>query len=169
VNKQDIEKLYRYNRWANTQVLDFAAKLTSEQFVRDLQTSHRSVRDTLAHILAAEWIWLERWNGVSPSALLDPADFPTVESVRTRLSDVETESAKFISGLTDQRLDESLTYTNTRGELWTYTYSQMLQHVANHSSYHRGQVVAMLRQLGAEVSPVDMLVFVDVMGGSALG
>ena len=161
MNKQDIEKLYRYNRWANTQVLDFAAKLTPEQFVRDLQTSHRSVRGTLAHILAAEWIWLERWKGVSPTALLDPADFPTVDSVRTRLSDVETECEKFIGGLTDQKLDEPLTYTNTRGEQWTYTHSQMLQHVANHSSYHRGQVVTLLRQLGAEVLPVDLLVFVD--------
>src|SRR4030095_11011544 len=113
MNKKDIEYLYRYNRWANSRVMDDAAKLTPEQFVRDLQTSHRSVRDTLAHILAAEWIWLERWKGISPKALLDPADFPTVESVRTRLSDVETECAGYIQGLTDQSLDEPLTYTNT--------------------------------------------------------
>lgn len=165
MNKHDIEYLYEYNRWANAKVLDAVSKLTPEQFARDLQSSHRSVRDTLAHILAAEWIWLERWNGVSPNALLDPADFPTVESVRKRLSEVENGCAEFIDGLTDESLGEAITYTNTKGEQWTYPLGQMLQHVVNHSTYHRGQVATMLRQLGAEVNPVDLLVFMDVTAG----
>jgi len=165
MNKNDVQYLYEYNRWANARVLDAVSKLTPEQFARDLQSSHRSVRDTLAHILAAEWIWLERWKGVSPNALFDPADFPTVESVRRRLSAVESECAEFIDGLTDESLGEAITYTNTKGEQWTYPLLQMLQHVANHSTYHRGQVVTMLRQLGAEVNPVDLLVFMDVKAG----
>ena len=162
MNKSDIQYLYKYNHWANTTVLDSVSKLTQEQLLKDLHSSHRSVRDTLAHILAAEWIWLERWKGTSPAALLDPADFPTVESVRTRLSKVESECAEFLDGLTDQSLTEAVTYTNTKGEQWTYGLGQMLQHVANHSSYHRGQVVTMLRQLGAKAPPIDLLVFVDV-------
>ena len=162
MNKSDIQYLYRYNQWANTTVLDSVSKLTPEQFVEDLHSSHRSVRDTLAHILAAEWIWLERWKGTSPAALLDPADFPTVESVRTRLSKVESECAEFLEGLTDQSLGQAVPYINTKGEQWTYSLGQMLQHVANHSSYHRGQVVTMLRQLGAAAPPIDLLVFVDV-------
>ena len=162
MNKKDIQYLYDYNRWANARMIEAASKLTAEQFTTDLQSSHRSVRDTLAHILAAQWIWLERWKGTSPKALLDPSDFPTVESVRKRLSEVESECAGFIDGLTDESLGEAITYTNTKGEQWTYPLGQMLQHVANHSTYHRGQVTTMLRQLGAEVSPVDLLVFMDV-------
>lgn len=161
MNKSDIQYLFDYNRWANARTFEAAAKLTAEQLTSDLQSSHRSVRDTLAHILAAEWIWLKRWKGTSPKALLDPSDFPTVESVKSMLDEVETECAGFIEGLTDQSLDEPITYTNTRGEQWTYPLGQMLQHVANHSSYHRGQVTTMLRQLGADVSPVDLLVFMD--------
>lgn len=163
MNRQDIQDLYEYNRWANDRVLDAVSKLTPEQFTKDLQSSHGSVRDTVAHILAAEWIWLERWKGVSPGALLDPSDFPTVDAVRTRLSTVESECAQFIDGLTDQSLGAPITYTNTRGEQWTYPLGRMLQHVANHSSYHRGQVVTLLRQLGADVNPVDLLVYMDVM------
>lgn len=163
MNRQDIQDLYEYNRWANDRVLDAVSKLTPEQFTKDLQSSHGSVRDTVAHILAAEWIWLERWKGVSPGALLDPSDFPTVDAVRTRLSTVESECAQFIDGLTDQSLGAAITYTNTRGEQWTYPLGHMLQHVANHSSYHRGQVVTLLRQLGADVNPVDLLVYMDVM------
>jgi uncharacterized damage-inducible protein DinB len=77
MNAQDIHLLYAYNSWANAKVLHAASKLTEEQFTEDLSSSHRSVRDTLAHILAAEWIWLMRWKGTSPKALLDPAASPT--------------------------------------------------------------------------------------------
>jgi len=94
--------------------------------------------------------------------LLDPAEFPTAESVRRKLSQVETERAEFINGLTDESLAQPITYTNTKGEQWTYQLGHMLQHVANHSSYHRGQVTTMLRQLGFEPAPVDLLVFMDV-------
>jgi uncharacterized damage-inducible protein DinB len=162
MNKQDVEYLYEYNRWANARLLTAASKLTPEQFSRDLQSSHRSVRDTLAHILAAEWIWLERWKGVSPNALLNPSDFPTVESLEKRWTVVEGDYTEFINGVTDGSLATVIAYTNTRGEEWAYPLVQMLQHVMNHSSYHRGQVTTMLRQLGAEVNPVDLLVFMDV-------
>lgn len=164
MNKQDVEYLYKYNRWANARVLYAVSKLTPEQFSRDLQSSHRSVRDTLAHILAAEWIWLERWKGVSPNALLIPTDFSTVESLETRWAVVEGDYTEFINGVTDGSLATVIAYTNTRGEEWAYPLGQMLQHVMNHSSYHRGQVTTMLRQLGAEVNPVDLLVFMDVKG-----
>ena len=162
MNKQDVEYLYEYNRWANARLLDAASKLTPEQFSRDLQSSHRSVRDTLAHILAAEWIWLERWKGVSPNALLSPSEFPTVESLETRWAVVEGDYTEFLSGVTDGSLATVIAYTNTRGEEWAYPLGRMLQHVMNHSSYHRGQVTTMLRQLGAQVNPVDLLVFMDV-------
>lgn len=162
MNKEDVAYLYDYNRWANARILDDVSKLSPEQFTMDLKSSHSSVRDTLAHILAAEWIWLERWKGVSPKALLSPAEFPTVESLVARWAQLEEDYARFIRGLTDESLATVITYTNTRGENWSYPLSQMLQHVGNHSSYHRGQVVTMLRQLGADVNPVDLLVFMDV-------
>jgi uncharacterized damage-inducible protein DinB len=164
MNKRDVEYLYEYNRWANARVLDAVSTLSSEQFTTDLQSSHRSVRDTLAHILAAEWIWLERWNGVSPRALLDSNDYPTVESLRMRWAKVEHDCEEFFKSVTDESLDEVITYTNTKGEEWAYPLVRMLQHLMNHSTYHRGQVVTMLRQLGAEVTPVDLLVFMDVKG-----
>lgn len=162
MNKHDLEYLYKYNRWANATVLDAVSKLTPVQFSRDLQSSHSSVRDTLAHILAAEWIWLERWKGLSPNALLIPTEFPTVESLATRWAKVEEDYAEFISGITDESLATVITYTNTKGEQWAYPLGRMIQHVMNHSTYHRGQVATLLRQLGAEVNPVDLLVFMDV-------
>ena len=95
MNKQDIQILYDYNRWANARTLDASAKLTQEQFTRDLSGSHRSVRDTLTHILAAEWVWLMRWRGVSPKALFDPCDFPT--SLRCQQDGLRSSGNRWIS------------------------------------------------------------------------
>lgn len=162
MNIHDVTYLNEYNQWANARMLDVASKLSPEQFTTDLQSSHRSVRDTLAHTLAAEWIWLERWKGTSPKALLAAADFPTVESLRVRWTQLEDDYTEFFNGLTDESLGSVIAYRNTKGERWEYPLGSMIQHLMNHSTYHRGQVTTMLRQLGAEVTPVDLLVFMDV-------
>ena len=163
MNKHDIQILYDYNRWANAQTLDASAKLTAEQFTRDLSSSHRSVRDTLTHILAAEWVWLMRWDGVSPKALFDPLDFPDFASLRAKWAEVEREQMDFVGGVTDESLAHVIAYTNTKGEEWKYPLWQMMQHVVNHSSYHRGQAVTLMRQLEAEPAPTDFLIFFDVL------
>ena len=161
MNAKDVRYLNDYNRWANARMLDAASRLSSEQFTRDLKSSHRSVRDTLAHTLAAEWIWLERWKGTSPKSLLNADGFPTIESLRARWAQVEKDYSEFFEGLTDDSLGAVIAYTNTRGERWEYPLGSMIQHLMNHSTYHRGQVTTMLRQLGADVTPVDLLVFMD--------
>ncbi|MFY9556187.1 MAG: DinB family protein, partial [Blastocatellia bacterium] len=104
MNKHEVDYLFQYNRWANARMLDAASKLTVEDFTKDLKSSHRSLRDTLSHTLAAEWIWLERWKGTSPKALLNPADFPTVESVRARWASVDDDYVAFINQLADASL-----------------------------------------------------------------
>lgn len=162
----DIRALYDYNRWANQRALAAASKLAPEAFTRGLGSSFPSVRDTLAHILGAEWIWLERWNGRSPTALLNAEDFSAVESLRARWKTVEQDLQRFIQSLTLERLREDVAYTNTRRERFAYPLWQQLVHVVNHSSYHRGQVTTLLRQLGAEAVSTDLLVYYDSMAGS---
>ncbi|MEK6299453.1 MAG: DinB family protein [Acidobacteriota bacterium] len=161
MNRQDIELLYQYDRWANELVFGCAAKLTEGQFTKDMQSSHHSVRDTLAHIVGAEWIWLKRWLGTSPKSLFDPAEFPDVASLTAKMKEVEQDQIEFIGKLTDEGLAEVIGYTNMKGEQWAYPLGHLMQHLVNHSSYHRGQVTTMLRQLGGEVASVDLLYFFD--------
>jgi len=163
MNEQDIKLLYQYNRWANAQMFDAVSRLTAAQFTKDLGGSHPSVQETLAHILAAEWIWLKRWQGTSPPALLDPADFPSLDALRVRWAEVERDQADFVGGVNDESLKRVIAYVNTKGETWRYPLRQMMQHVVNHSSYHRGQVATMLRQLGAEPAPTDLLLYFDYL------
>src|SRR5262245_8431865 len=157
----DIRELYVYNRWANHRSLAAAAKLDNATFIRPMGNSFSSVRDTLAHILSGEWIWLERWNGISPTALLDAAAFPTVESLKVRWETVEQGYHEFLHSLSLARLQKNLAYINRAGQSYEYPLWQQMVHVVNHSSYHRGQVTTLLRQLGAQPIATDFLEYYD--------
>lgn len=160
-----IGALYRYNSWANDQVLDAASRVTDADFTRDLKNSFGSVRDTLTHIVWAEWIWLQRWKGVSPTLVFAPSDFLNTASLRERLHTIVVERSAFLRDLPAKRLLQPMEYKNLKGEVWRYALWQQLDHVVNHSTYHRGQVATMLRQLGATPAATDLLVYYD-QGGS---
>lgn len=155
----EIRELYAYNRWANHRTLEAASALSEEAFTRDLGSSFPSVRDTLAHVLAAEWIWLQRWKGTSPTGTPQDWDLSTPKAIRARWAEVEREREAFVSVLTDEDLRRAVNYRNTVGQPFENTLEEMLRHVVNHSSYHRGQVVTMLRQLGAEPVGTDLIRF----------
>lgn len=153
---QEILALYEYNAWANARALGAAEPLAPAQLLRDLGGSFPSVRDTLAHLLGAEWVWLRRWLGESPTALLPAADFPTVATLRDRFAAVERERRPFLEGLDEGRLRQPLHYRDTAGKAMSLPLVHSLQHVVNHGTYHRGQVTTMLRQLGARPVSTDM-------------
>jgi len=155
----DFRVLYEYNSWANRRTLDSCAPLTPEQFTREMVSSFRSVRDTLAHIYGAEWLWLERWHERIPNALPSAADFPDLDSLRARWAELERNLRTFIGSLTPAGLQRVIKYKNTRGTPFEGHLEPMLSHVVNHGTYHRGQVVTLLRQLGAKPVATDLIAF----------
>lgn len=162
---EQIRFLYDFNAWANHRVLEACAVLTPEQFTRDLRSSFPSVRDTLVHIFGAEWVWLERWHGRSPSGLPPGGEFPDFASVRARWAEIEAGQKTFLASLAAADLDRVVEYRNLKGQPFAYPLRAMLQHVVNHGSYHRGQVTAMLRQLGAKPRSTDLLRYYDALAG----
>jgi uncharacterized damage-inducible protein DinB len=164
MNVADIQELYRYNQWANDRVLEAAAGLSVQDFTKDLGSSYPSVRDTLTHIVWAEWIWLERWKGIFPRRVFDATEFPDVDTLKSRWSEHNTEQRAFIDAVTADRLAAVLAYVNLRGQTWKYALWRQMYHVVNHSSYHRGQLTTMLRQLKAVPVTTDFLVFHDELG-----
>jgi uncharacterized damage-inducible protein DinB len=161
IDLQTIQALYDYNRWANARFLDAIANLSPEQFTKDLENSFRSVHQTLVHILSAEWIWMERWKGISPKSMFGAAELTEVEAIRKRWDKVESERREFINALGTEKLATPVSYINTRGQPFTYPLWQMLLHVVNHSTYHRGQLTTLLRQVGAKPVGTDLLEFYD--------
>ena len=156
-----FQRLYAFNRWANHRIRHSVLDLAPEEFERDLGNSFPSIRDTIVHIIAAEWIWLERWKGTSPRSMPDARELAAPEEIRRRWMDVEAEQAAYVEALSNDALGVVLRYTNTKGEEWEYPLWEMLAHVVNHSSYHRGQVATMLRQLGRKPAPTDFLLFCE--------
>ena len=156
MDRQDILTMYDYNAWANERALGAAGALSPEQFLQDLGNSFPSVRDTLAHILGAEWIWLRRWQGESPSKGLPAADSPTVASLKDRFAALDRERRAFLDTLPEERLAQPFSYRDMAGNAHSLRLVDSLQHLANHGTYHRGQITTMLRQLGAKPVGTDM-------------
>jgi len=159
MTQEDIRNLYDFNAWANQRTIESCAALTSEQFLKLLGSSFSSVRDTLAHILGAEWIWFERWQGNSPAGLLKAEDFPDMASLRARWDAEGRKLLDFAHSRTQQQLNAPQQVYTLDGTPYTHPLWQMMQHLVNHGSYHRGQIATLLRQLGAKPVATDLLRF----------
>ncbi|MFY9803316.1 MAG: DinB family protein [Candidatus Acidiferrales bacterium] len=159
MNAEDFRLLYDFNAWADHRTLESCAALNEEQFTRDLGSSFRSLRDTLVHIMLVEWLWLERWHGRSPNAFPAYAEFPTLDSVRSRWAEIERDLLDYIASLTPEEVQRVVQHKTTAGVPHAAPLWQMLQHLVNHGTYHRGQIATMLRQLGAKPIATDMILF----------
>ena len=154
-----IRHLFAYTEWANDRVIAVVESLPAGPFTREIGGSFPSIQATLAHMVSVEWLWLERCRGGNPRTMPDWAAAPDVVTLRNRLREVEQARAAWLGGLTDADLDLTLSYTNFRGEAARYGLRHVLPHVVNHATYHRGQVVNMLRIAGATVPATDFLYF----------
>ncbi len=155
ISRDSFTELYDYNWWARDRQLDACAALTPEQFVRPVGGSFAALRDTLAHLVGVEWLYLERWSGRAPRALPAAEEFPTLEPLRARWGEVERDCRSVLASVTDARLAAAITYTNMKGESKTFPLWKIFYHLLNHQSYHRGQVTTQLRLLGVAPVPVD--------------
>ena len=160
MNLQDLRTLLYYHYWARDRLLAALEPLPPEQFNRDLGSSFKSIRETVVHTYAAEWAWLSRWHGQSPTVLMTSDAFPDVAAIRNAWTDHEKKMRAFLEGLGEDRVTRVIEYKLLSGQPGASPLWQMLQHMVNHASYHRGQVTTMLRQLGSEPpKSMDMIAF----------
>ena len=159
MDSQEIRNLFDYMYWAHERMIRPVVDLSTEEFTRELGSSHSSLRDTLVHIMSVEWIWLSRWHGISPPALLDPTGFLDLDSVEKRWASLRHELQRFLGQIRDDNLNVPISYRSVRGEDLSLPLVCTLQHVVNHHTYHRGQVATLLRQLGREPVSTDMTLF----------
>jgi uncharacterized damage-inducible protein DinB len=155
----DLRSLYAYNAWANARFFEVVEGLDETRRTAPLESSFPSVIATLGHIVGAEWIWLSRWRGTSPTTSPDWLESPTLEALRARLSTVEAERAAFLAGLTEEALQRPLDYKLLNGDPHSTRLLDLLLHVVNHSTYHRGQLTTLLRQVGGAPPATDYVVY----------
>jgi uncharacterized damage-inducible protein DinB len=156
---ETIKLLHSYTRWADVRMFDAVSKLSPEQWTKDLGSSLKSARDTAVHIVSAQWIWLSRWKGESPKGMWNAADYPTPASIREKSEALAKELAGFAAEQTEESVAKPLNYKNLKGEPMSFPLGQLMIHMANHSTYHRGQVTTLLRQLGAQPISTDFVLY----------
>ena len=154
---QEITQLVAFNRWANGRFFEVLSQLPAEQYGRDLRSSHGGIHGTFVHIVAAEEGWLCRWLR-QPEITAAASRIHSLEELQAHWQAVCAEMSRFMATLDERKLQETLT-TSTRTGTYTSPYWQMIQHVVDHSSYHRGQIVTMLRQLGATPPSTGLIRF----------
>ena len=162
MNLADIRHLFDYTEWANDLAMGASAQLSDENLRRDFGISHKSIFGTLVHMAGAEWVWWERWNGRSP-AKADwatwSAEFADLATLKQRWNDLVGSRAQFMSQLDEERLSAVLAFKLLSGDQSSMRLIDQMQHVVNHATMHRGQVVGMIRQLGLDPPSTDLLFY----------
>jgi len=152
---EDLVELYAFNRWANAKTCESVEALTQEEYEKPIGGSFGSVRGTLIHLYGADWIWLERFHGRSPRAMPESGDVTDLRSLRAKWLAVEDARDAYVAPLTAEQLAGPLSYAGFDGKKFTRVLGDALFHVANHSTYHRGQVATLVRQLGKSPLSTD--------------
>jgi uncharacterized damage-inducible protein DinB len=152
-----VRGLLAYTIWADRQLLEALRGLPSVDLERDTGTSFGSVLGTMAHILGAEQLWLSRLLGVPLRRLPALEDFPSVALLAASFEDFWPQLEFYLASLADDQMGSAFSWTNSRGETHSAPLRQVLLHVVNHATYHRGQVVSQLRQLGHPAPSTDLV------------
>jgi uncharacterized damage-inducible protein DinB len=164
---ETLRNLFAFSRWANRMILDSVAVLTADEYARPIGGSFGSVQGTLVHLYGADWVWLERFHGRSPRSLPVGDDDMPLEALARKWREVEAGQDAFLATLTPERLGERLSYTAFDGSGFTRFLGDALLHLANHGTYHRGQVATLLRQLGRKAASTDYLRYIDAVEAKA--
>lgn len=160
--KQQIEKYARYTVWANSKAIDFLLASGNEALHKEQASSFSTLEKTAYRIYDAEYVWIKRIKGEPwmwpPSANLKVNSFDEFCGVWKNISE---ELLAFTQSLTETDLQKFVSYKNSKGEPFNTTIADCLMHCFNHSTYHRGQIITMLRGAGfTKVTSTDYISFI---------
>jgi uncharacterized damage-inducible protein DinB len=147
-----------YTTWATERLLDAAAKLTPEELTRDFGTADKSVVGTLAHAFAADRVWMSRIQGKPPGKFITPED-RDLAVLRREWPALLQAWKEWAAGLTDENVSAMASYQDLKGNAWTTPLWQIVLHVVNHGTHHRGQVSGFLRAMGHVPPPLDLMAY----------
>ncbi len=158
--KEILKKLAAYNVWANQQLINVMIGLTEDEQLAEFPSSFKSLHKTLLHMWDAESIWWQRLKFQEkleiPSVVFE-GDFKEMAAQAMKQSRLYEE---WVNKASDLAINHVFGYQNSKKEQFKQPVYQVLIHVFNHGTYHRGQLVNLLRQLGIEKIPqTDFIVW----------
>jgi|SRR5690242_424769 len=160
MSKKYFIEISDFNIWANGRVCDWLDKISDEQWKQPVISSFNSIYETILHLANAEKIWAERLEKkINPEMLFATFTGSKAELLAT-WRNRSLHFKNLIEQMPEDQFQQNLLYKNTKGIEYNQPYYQLLAHVFNHSTYHRGQVVTMLRQVGfTDVNSTDMTTY----------
>ena len=158
--KEILQQYAAYNCWANQRIFDCIKALPDDRLDQEIISSFPSIRKTLLHIWDAESIWWQRLK-LSERITAPGAGFEGgQEELIKKIQRQSAEWKEWIDNSSAAQLNHVFAYQNTKREQFKQPVYEMLMHLFNHGTYHRGQLVTMLRQTGVDKIPAtDMIVF----------
>ena len=153
-----LQDMLAYSAWASRRMVDAAAQLPPEQLTRDFGTADKSVLGTLVHVFAADRIWFWRIEGNAPDKFIGDEDYQ-LGVLQNDWPLVQDNWGRWAAGLTDEAAAADLHYRDIRGNQWHQPIWQVVLHVVNHGTHHRGQAAGFLRSMGIAPPAIDMTVY----------
>jgi uncharacterized damage-inducible protein DinB len=149
--------LLLYMLWADRTILRSVREVSPEDLRRDAGISFGSLFGTMVHTLGSQRRWLARFLGQSPAHIPAPDEFSDLIAWIHAWEETASEIEAFLAALTDEQLAASVTWVDTEGATFTRPLWQPVLHLVNHTSYHRGQMVSLLRQMGYQPPSTDLI------------
>ena len=163
--REHFRRFAAYNAWANERIYAAVTQLPAERLDADLGAYFDSVFGTLSHILIADRIWMFRLtgDGPSPTDLRERPCNDLAELWKERQA-MDQRIIDMVDSVDEDRLAETVNYSNTRGEPHALPRHFILTHVFNHQTHHRGQAHDLLSQAGISPAPLDLIFFLREAG-----
>jgi len=158
VSAEGIRLHVDYTAWASARLLDAASNLSEEELTRDFKTADRTVLDTLVHVFAADRVWLSRIQGAPRTTFVDPED-KSMAALEKEWPALHQRWKDWASALTDGDTTAKIAFNDFRGNPYELPVWQIMMHVVNHGTHHRGQVAGFLRAMGHQPPPLDMTAY----------
>lgn len=158
--KENLVHFTKYNVWANTRILEFIRQISEEKIEVIQNSSFPTIGKTLYHIWGAETIWLKRLLDQSPHAWPINNFKGTFTEACSLFINNSKDIVIYIEGKTEQEIEDTVIYKTLDGKEFYNSVSQIIMHCINHSTYHRGQIVTMLRNVGfAKLASTDYITY----------
>lgn len=157
--KKFIRDYAAFNVWANNKLCDVVNTLSDEQFNMEMKSSFPTIKETIQHIMDTQDIWMERFEGRSPTSW-PSGNFQykkeLTEALRNSSKKLEEKARQY----SKKKLKDEIAYTTLKGISGNSAAIEMFAHVMNHGTYHRGQLITMLRMAGiTELPATDLIAY----------
>jgi len=156
VSAEVLRSHIAYTAWASRMLVEAAARLSPEELTRDFGTADKSVLGTLVHVFAADRIWLARFQGDSPRTYVTEVDYD-LAVLQNDWPALYRRWKAWAVELTDEAARADVSYTDMSGHPWRQPHGQLVLHVVNHGTHHRGQVSGFLRAMGQVPPSLDLV------------